>query len=110
MPFLPAALIRPSFLRNRDCTGPEYSSIVPTRSVSEANAPRAIKKAYVVPDKGSVNDLRMTVNSTESTNSINSTTSGVYPTRKGEILVTTDPYMGSVPSGHAAIVYNREFH
>lgn len=62
----------------------------------------------VVPDKGSVNDLRMTVNSTESTNSINSTTSGVYPTRKGEILVTTDPYMGSVPSGHAAIVYNRE--
>jgi uncharacterized distant relative of cell wall-associated hydrolases len=33
-------------------------------------------------------------------------TVGRYPTRKGVILVTSDPYKGLIPTGHAAIVYN----
>lgn len=33
-------------------------------------------------------------------------TSGVYLTRKGVILVTSDAYKNLIPTGHAAIVYN----
>ncbi|MFV0528175.1 MAG: hypothetical protein ACK5MN_05545 [Lachnospiraceae bacterium] len=33
--------------------------------------------------------------------------SGTYPTRKGAILVTADAYKGLLPTGHAAIVYNK---
>ena len=31
---------------------------------------------------------------------------GVYPTRKGVILVTADYYKGLIPTGHAAIIYD----
>lgn len=31
---------------------------------------------------------------------------GIYPTRKGLILVTADAYKDLIPTGHAAIVYN----
>lgn len=34
--------------------------------------------------------------------------SGNYPTRKGVILVTSDYYKGLIPTGHAAIVYNKD--
>ena len=30
---------------------------------------------------------------------------GVYPTRKGVILVTKDKYKDLIPTGHAAIIY-----
>lgn len=33
--------------------------------------------------------------------------SGRYPTRKGVILVTKDKYKGLIPTGHAAIVWNK---
>ncbi|MDR2673086.1 MAG: hypothetical protein LBC35_07415 [Coriobacteriales bacterium] len=33
---------------------------------------------------------------------------GVYPVNKGTILVTDDPYLGSLPVGHAAIIYTGE--
>lgn len=34
------------------------------------------------------------------------TSVGNYPTRKGTILVTSDPYKGLIPTGHAAIVWD----
>ncbi len=37
------------------------------------------------------------------------TVRGKYPTRKGTILVTSDFYLGLIPTGHAAIVYNRNY-
>lgn len=35
------------------------------------------------------------------------TSSGTYPTRKGTILVTSDAYKNLIPTGHAAIVWNK---
>lgn len=32
---------------------------------------------------------------------------GVYPTRKGVILVTKDKYKDLIPTGHAAIIYTK---
>ena len=33
---------------------------------------------------------------------------GTYPTRKGVILVTDDYYKNLIPTGHAAIIYNKD--
>lgn len=33
---------------------------------------------------------------------------GTYPTRRGVILVTPDPYMNLIPTGHAAIVWDKQ--
>ena len=37
------------------------------------------------------------------------TESGSYPTRKGVILVTADAYKGLIPTGHAAIVWDKNY-
>lgn len=43
---------------------------------------------------------------TSLTKSVTLSTSGIYPERKGVILVTGDKYMGIIPLGHSAIVYS----
>ncbi len=39
-------------------------------------------------------------------NPLEATSNGIYPTRKGVILVTADKFSGIIPLGHSAIVYS----
>ena len=59
-----------------------------------------VRSKEVMPDKVDEGVSRNTSLQMKAVRSI-----GVYPRRKGVILVTRDPYKGLIPTGHAAIIY-----
>lgn len=92
------------------------SDITELESITDPNIvfnPEALEKKWIEVKKNLVIEPDKSITQTDTNtlppylwDDLPSGPMGVYPTRKGVILVTADVWKGVVPLGHAAIVYS----